>query len=347
MTGSVAPPGGRPPEQGRATIRDLADAAGVSRSTVSRALSGNGYVAPPVRLRIQQAAEDFGYVPDALARHLRQRVSRSIGVLVSDLRNPFYAELAAGASQAAREQDYITMLADDRGAAEDDTGAARAFVGQRTAGVVVTPTSAHVTDYLARHRVPVVEVDRRSAGAACDAVVVDDDAAARRVVEHLVRRRRRRDALLFDELGWTTGQARHAGYAAALRAAGLPVEDDLVVASGWDLEGASAAARSMLQRPTRPTAVFSANNVLAEGVWRSARQLGLRVPQDLSLVTFDDVPWMSMVSPGVTAVAQDAAALGRTAVLRLLDRIADPTGPASTVVLPTELVERGSTGPPP
>jgi len=341
----VAPPGGRPPELRRATIRDLADAAGVSRSTVSRALSGKGYVAPPVRLRIQQAAEEFGYVPDALARHLRQRVSRSIGVLVSDLRNPFYAELAAGASQAAREQDHTMLLADDRGAAEDEIGAARAFVGQRAAGVVVTPTSAHVTAYLVRHRMPVVEVDRRSAGAACDAVVVDNEAAARRVGEHLVRLGHRRIALLFDEMDWTTGQDRYAGYAAALRSAGLPIDDELVVASGWDIEGASAAARALLQRPTRPTAVFAANNVLAEGVWRTARQLGLRVPQDLSFVSFDDVPWMSMVTPGVTAVAQDAAALGAAAVARLLDRIADPAGPATTVVLPTELVERGSTGP--
>lgn len=326
----------------RATISDVAQAAGVSRSTASRAISGRGYVAPAVRLRVRQAAESFGYVPDAMARHLRQQVSRSIGLLVSDLRNAFYADLAAGASQQARTCGYTVILADDRGAAADEVEAAEAFVSQRVAGVIVTPVSAEISTYLGRHRMPVVEVDRQFAEGACDAVVVDNNMAARRVTEHLIGQGHRCIALFIDETHWTTGHDRRAGYAGALAAAGIPLAPGLVVSSGWDVDDARSAARKLLRQPDPPTAVFAANNLLAEGVWRAAADLGVSIPADLSLVSFDDAPWMSMVTPGITAVAQDAVALGEASVVRLLDRIADPAAPPATVVLPAHVRARGS-----
>jgi LacI family transcriptional regulator len=310
-------------------------------------MSGQGYVAPAVRLRVQEVAESFGYVPHAMARHLRQQVSRSLGLLVSDLRNSFYAELAAGASQQARASGYTVVLADDCGAPQDEVQAAEAFVAQRVAGVIVTPVSAVISGYLTRQRMPVVEVDRQFAPSTCDAVVVDNESAARRVTEHLIGQGHRRIALLIDETHWTTGRDRQAGYAAALTDAGIPADPALVVSSGWSVDGAHSAARELLREEDRPTAVFAANNVLAEGVWRAAADLHLGVPDDISLVTFDDAPWMSMVTPGVTAVAQDAVALGEAAVARLLDRIADPDAAVETVVLPVRVVARGSTGPPP
>lgn len=330
----------------RATIRDVAEAAGVSRSTASRAITGQGYVAPAVRSRVQQVAQDFGYVPDAMARHLRRQVSSTIGVLVSDLRNAFYADLAAGASQQARSRGYTVMLADDRGSTDDEVDAAEAFVAQRVAGVIVTPVSASISTYLGRHRVPVIEVDRQFAEGTCDAVVVDNKSAARQVSEHLIGQGHRRIALFIDETDWTTGRDRHAGYASALTDAGIPLDPDLVVSSGWDVDGARSAALALLQDPDRPTAVFAANNVLAEGVWRAAAHLRMRLPQELSLVSFDDAPWMSMVTPGVTAVAQDAVALGEAAVIRLLGRIKDPDAPPATVVLPARVRTRGSTAAP-
>lgn len=330
----------------RATISDVARAAGVSRSTASRAISGRGYVAPAVRERVQEAAETFGYVPDAMARHLRQRVSRSIGLLVSDLRNSFYADLAAGASQEARSRGYTVVLADDGGAVSSEVDAAQEFVAHRVAGVIVTPVSAQISTYLARQHVPVVEVDRQFAEGELDAVVVDNKDAAAEATRHLLELGHRRIALLIDETHWTTGRDRHAGYAAALGAAGVPLDPALVVSSGWSVDGAKAVAVELLGAQQRPTAVFAANNVLAEGVWRAAAALGLSVPGDLSLVSFDDAPWMSMVTPGVTAVAQDAGALGEAAVARLLDRLADPSAAPRTVVLSARIEVRGSTAPP-
>lgn len=329
--------------QRRATIKDVATAAGVSRSTASRALTGRGYVATDVRERVLAAAEDLRYVPDATARYLKQQVSLSLGVLVSDLRNSFYARLAAGVGQAARTQGYSLVLAEDGGSAEAQVEAAETFVATRVAGVVVTPVSADVTTYLSRHRIPVIEVDRQFAAGVCDAVVVDNHRASSQVIAELTGLGHRRIALFIDETTWTTGRDRHAGYQAALAAAGIALDPDLVVSSGWDVDASHAAAVALLRPSSRPTAVFAANNVLAEGVWRAANDLGLRIPDDLSLVSFDDAPWMSLVTPGLTAVAQDEAALGAAAVQRLLERIADPDAGPETVMMPTQVVHRQST----
>jgi LacI family transcriptional regulator len=331
----------------RATIRDVAEAAGVSRSTASRALTGHGYVAQLVRDRVREVARGLGYVPDATARHLRQQASQSIGVLVSDLNNPFYAGLAAGISQQARKRQYTMMLCDDGGSPQVEAEAAETFVALRVAGVIVTPVSAEISTYLARQRVPVVEVDRQFSAGACDAVLVDNESAARKVTAQLLDLGHRRIALVIDEMHWTTGRDRLAGYRTAFADAGVPLDESLVVTAGWDVDAALVVARKLLSGTAPPTAVFAANNVLAEAVWRAAAELNLSIPKRLSLVAFDDVAWMSLVRPGVTAVAQDPVALGEAAISQLYERIQSPLAPVRTVLLSATVVDRGSTAPPP
>ncbi|WP_327590834.1 LacI family transcriptional regulator [Nonomuraea sp. NBC_00507] len=331
----------------RPTIKDVAEAAGVSRSTVSRALTGRGYAASDVRERVLRAAAELGYVPDVMARTLKQQVSRSVGILVSDLRNPFYAELAAGASREARERGYTMVLADTSLSAEAESEAAEALVALRVAGVVVTPNSSAVSTYLSSHGIPVVEVDRQFAPGSTDGVVVGNRVGARTATAHLVALGHRRIALFIDETDWTTGYERYQGYLEALGAGDIKVDPGLVVSSGWDVADARRRALDMLRGPDRPTAVFAANNVLAEGVWRSIRELGLRVPDDISLVAFDDAPWMSMVSPMVTTVSQDTFGLGATAIRRLDERIGMPEADSVTTVLTVQLVARESTASPP
>ncbi len=330
----------------RPTLKDVAQAAGVSHSTAARALSGEGYVAAAVRARVTGIADELGYVPHVLARSLRKQVSRSVGVLVSDLRNAFYADLAAGTGRQGRAHGYTMMLGDDNGSAADEMEAARAFVAMRVAGVIVTPLSAEVPSYLLQQRIPVVEVDRQFAPDRCDGVIVDNMAASQRLSEHLIALGHRRIALLIDETHWTTGRERFRGYRESLARSGLPADPELLVSAGSDVGAARKAAVDLLARRDPPTAVFAANNVLAEGVWRAAHDLGLRVPADLSVVSFDDAPWMSMVTPGVTAVAQDAVALGEAAMDRLLARIAEPAAPVETVVIDADIQARGSTSAP-
>ena len=334
------------PARRRATLRDVARAAGVSQSTTSRALSGEGYVAAAVRDRVRHTAEQLGYVPHAMARSLRKQVSRSVGVVVSDLRNTFYADLAAGVAARARAHGYTVLLVDDQSSPDDELAAARAFVAKRAAGVVVTPVSAAVTGYLLEQQIPVVEADRQFSPGRCDAVVVDNHHVARRVTEQLDALGHRRVALLIDETDWTTGAERARGYADALAGAGLPVDPELLVPVGWDVEVARRAALALLALAERLTALLAANNVLAEGLWRAVGDLGLAVPDDVSLVSFDDARWMSLVSPGMTAVAQDVVALGAAVLDLLLARIATPSGEPRTVVLEAEIVARGSTAAP-
>jgi DNA-binding LacI/PurR family transcriptional regulator len=177
-------------------------------------------------------------------------------------------------------------------------------------------------------------------------VVVDNETAARQVTSDLLALGHRRIALVIDETHWTTGRDRFAGYEAAFAAAGVPLDPALVVTSGWDVGNAHGTAQRLLAAADPPTAIFAANNVLAEGVWRAAADLELAIPTDLSLVCFDDVPWMSMVRPGITSVAQDAVAMGEAAIAQLVDRITAPTAPVRTVMLSATISRRGSTAPP-
>lgn len=330
----------------RATLRDVAQAAGVSPSTTSRALSGEGYVAAAVRDRVLGAAEALGYVPHAMARSLRTRDSRTIGVLVSDLRNAFYADLAAGIAARARRAGYTMMLVDDQGSTEVESEAARAFVATRVAGVIVTPLSGEVSAYLTRQRVPVVEAERTLAEAAGDAVLIDNAGVARRMTDHLVNLGHRRIALFVDDGARTTGGERAAGYRASLEESGIPADPGLVIATGWDAEAARKAAIDILARRERPTAIVATSIPLAEGVWRATNDLGLRIPEDISIVSLDDSEWMSMVTPGITAVAQDAVALGEAALDRLLARVRHPGAAAETIVLAAQMRPRGSTAAP-
>lgn len=330
----------------RATIREVAEAAGVSKSTASRALSGNGYAAPEVRERVRGVAKELGYVVDATARSLKQRTSRSVGVLVSDLRNVFYAELASGIGEEARAHGRTLVLVDLRGQGADELEAAEALVASRVSGVIATPVSRELSGFLGRIGVPLIEVDRRFDAEATDAVVVDNRAAARDTTARLLAAGHERIALLIDETEWTTGEERQRGYLDALAAKKMRADDSLIVQAGWDAEEARAAAERILSRPDRPTAVFAANNVLTEGTWRAAAALGLGIPSDVSLAGFDDAPWMSMVEPGVSTRFQDAGALGATAMRALLERIETPDAPVRTIVMPTRFVDRGSIAPP-
>ncbi|WNB86868.1 substrate-binding domain-containing protein [Cellulomonas sp. ATA003] len=237
------------------------------------------------------------------------------------------------------------ILADGDGSAGGEVEAARRFVALRVAGVLVAPLSDQVTSFLAGQRVPVVQVDRHVGDGPVDAVVVDNHAAAREVTEHLLALGHRRLALLVDDSGSSTARDRHRAYLEVCRAAGVPVDDALVVTCPPDAATARDRVRALLTGPGAPTAVFAAGAPLAEGAWRAASDVGLRLPADLSLAAYDDATWMRLVTPGVTAVRQDAVALGEAALARLLDVIGAP-GPPRTTSLSAEVLHRGSTAPP-
>lgn len=335
-----------PAHRAHPTISDVAARAGVSRSTASRALTGRGYAAADVKERVIAAATALGYVPDANARSLKARTTPTVGLLVSDLRNPFYAELAAGAASVLRSQHHTIVLVDDAGSDVDEMEAARTFLAMRVAGVLLTPVSAAATRYLLDRRVPVIEVDRQFCKGECDAVLTDNATAADDLTSYLIRLGHRRISLVIDETHWTTGAGRLRGYLAALERTGRPRTDESVVHCGFDSAGIAERVNSLLRSRRRPTAIFAANNLIAETTWREARALGLRIPADLSLTAFDDAAWMTMVDPGITTIAQPSFALGSRAAELLIRRMGKPARP-TTQLLDSTFIERGSTARPP
>jgi LacI family transcriptional regulator len=324
------------------TLADLAREAGTSASTASRALSGRGYVSAPVRERLLATADRLGYVPNASARTLKQRTSRVVGVVVTDLANQFYARLALGIEQTLREAGYQMVIIGDNNESGAEIDAARTFVAMRVAGVIMTPVGPAPAAVLARHGVPVVEVDRRLAGVACDAVVVDNERGARQATGQLLAAGHRRVALLVADTDWTTDVGRHAGYLRAHADAGVPVDERLILRVAFHAPDAEERIGGLVDAH-RPTAIFAGNNALAEDAWRVLRRRGLRLPEDVSLAAFDDVPWMKMVDPQITAVAQPTLEMGRRAAALLLRREEHPAAPARVERLQPALVVRGST----
>jgi len=332
----------------RPTITDLAREAGVSRSTVSRVVSGRGYVAAPVRARVQDAALRLGYVPDGVARSLRHRTTRAVGVLISDLGNPFYAELAAAVDQTLRSRGYHMILANSGGLDDEEDAAATLFQASRVAGVILAPVSKRATRRLVDAGLAVIEVDRQLAPGECDAVLVDNEGGAFAATGHLLGLGHRRIGLLLGERGWQTATERLAGYRSALVAAGVPFDPELVPRSSISRDEAARVTGELLDRHPDVTAIFATSNVLAEGAVVEIQRRGRRILTDLSIVAFDDVPWMRLMQPGITTVAQPTEELGRTAGELLLDRLAGGGASDPPVVhrLATTLVLRGSTAAP-
>ncbi|MDR5709008.1 MAG: LacI family DNA-binding transcriptional regulator [Armatimonadota bacterium] len=325
------------------TIKDVARLAGVSPATVSAVLNNSAFVSPPLRQRVERAIRSLNYHPNALARGLKTRRTHTIALLVSDIRNPFYTGLVRGVEDVAREHGYTVILGNSDRRPEKIQRYLATLVGRRVEGVILTHVvpRSHV-EALRRQGLQVVFVDVRPRDLYADAVVVNNVEAAWGAVRHLVAHGRRRVGILGFRSGLSTGDERLVGYRRALEEAGVQ-PTGLVVLSRLALEHAQEAARELLRR--RPDAVFAANNTMVLAILRTARELGLRIPEDCALVGFDDVEWMSVAEPPVTTVAQPMYELGAAAARCLLDRLREGRDRESRLtVLHADLVVRRSCG---
>jgi LacI family transcriptional regulator len=335
----------RPPMK-RPTVQDVAREAGVSPSTVSRALHTRGYASPDVRDRVRAAAEKIGYVLDHNARNLRSRTSTSIGVLISDLRNPFYADLAAGIEEELRAAEYQMVLVNDNADPAEEMRAAETLLAMRVPGVIVTPVTADCPRMLQDNGVHVVCADRELRRSGGDVVLSDNKAGARELTEHLIGLGHRRIGLLIDETKWSTGAGRLAGFRAAHVDAGLTLDENLIAYTSFDADAAGRTTRDLLNQG--PTAIISANNVLAQGALAELKDRRLKIPRQISLAAYDDVPWMSLVEPALTTVDQHTVELGRSCARLLLARIREELPARRRIVrVAPRLIIRGSTGPAP
>lgn len=326
------------------TLADIALRAGVSRATAARSLAGRGYVSPEKRKAVTEAARDLGYVPNDIARSLRTRRTKVIGLLISDPANPFYGEIAREVAAVARQAGYHVMLCTSGDEPAVEAEYLEVLERARVDGVIITATPRAATRLrdMAERGIPVVQIDRVAVRRGIDSVTVDNESAARAATEHLINAGHRRIGIITGATELMTGNARLAGYLAALRSHHIPVQEELIYAGSFLADHGRSATTALLQLSERPTAIFAANNVLAEWCYLTLVAEGLRVPTDVSLVGFDDVPWMRIVQPALTTVRQPINDMARLAGELLFSRLLGQRSREKHASFTSELVVRGS-----
>lgn len=328
---------------------DVAKLAGVSVMTVSRVLSDHSSVSENARAKVLEAVAELRYQPNELARSLREKRSRQIGILVPYLYDPFFSACAHVVSTVAQQHSYSVVLSTSNQDPKAEFEEVNRMLRRNIEGLVVIPARVGKGKSLLLgdefRDLPIVALDRPIEGSRFDALVVENERGARTGTEHLLCLGHKRIAFLGLSKHLYTMRCRERGYRKAMQAAGL-VPQTLELSE--TMEDTRAVIRQLLSGKTRPTALFSANNLLTRHVLHSLQTMNIHPPESLALVGFDDFDTADLLRPGITTVRQPVEALGRTAAEMLFERLtAGPSAverPAKKIVLPVDFVIRGSCG---
>jgi DNA-binding LacI/PurR family transcriptional regulator len=331
------------------SIKDVARAAGVSSATVSRVLSDKPYVTDSVRQRVLQAAREIGYHPDQTARRLRMHsTSLVIGLIVTDIRNPYIGAMVRGVEDSAYSQNMNILLCNTDRQPERQQFYLERMRSERAAGLIIIPTSAPpdgaLVERIRRAGIAVVLIDSPLAGYDFDQIAVDDRGGAREATAHLLARGYTRIAIIAGRQSLHTGRNRLAGYADAIKQAGIAPDSALIQYGDYSRESGYAAMRALLDLPTPPQAVFACNESMTSGALKALNERRIAIPDQIALIGFDDVPWAEDLRPALTTVAQPTYDIGREAMRLLLRRLKEPDAPILSVSLPTQLIVRESCG---
>jgi LacI family transcriptional regulator len=349
--------------RGIATVPDVARAAGVSTATAARALGGYGSVRPSTRARVLATAEQLGYRPNSLARSMITGSTRTLGIVMSDIENPFFRRTLRGIADAARGRGFEVLLANTDEELDKEQMAVNGMAQRRVDGLVVCPADggdrSHLSDVVSAG-IPVVLLDRKVTGLRADTVGIDNRKAARTATEYLLRRGHRAIAIVtggspqmlqrmlrpdmrgVERLSATTVGARAAGFRDAMAEAGVPIRPEFLSAGGYRREDAEVETSRLLALSPPPTAILAFDAMQSLGAFHAIARAGVRCPDDISLLGFDDAEWADVVSPGLTVMAQPTYEIGVAACQMLLSRISGAAGAPAHRRLPTELIERGS-----
>ncbi|HEX4212828.1 MAG TPA: LacI family DNA-binding transcriptional regulator [Candidatus Dormibacteraeota bacterium] len=321
-------------------MRDVARMAGVSLKTVSRVVNDEPGVSPVTAARVHRSISYLGFRRNDIAHTLRKQVSSAtVGLVIEDLGNPFYSQMARAVESVATEHDFMLIAVSSEEDPDRERNFVAALIRRRVDGLLVVPASnehAFLTEEM-RMGMPVVFLDRPPLGFHGDTVLLDNRVGARTAVEHLIAQGHRRIAMVGDLPRIWTAIERHQGYVEALRAHGLPEDPSLVRLGSHDTVMAEAATRELLAT-AGPTAIFAGNNRSCIGVLRSVAASQRQV----AVIGFDDFELADMLVPPATVIASDPAEMGRVAAELLFSRLAGEDGPPQRVVLPVRLICRGS-----
>ncbi|SHF49499.1 transcriptional regulator, LacI family [Kaistia soli DSM 19436] len=324
-----------------ATIRDVAKRAGVSISTVSAAFN-EGRVSDETKLRIAEAARAVGYAPNALAQSLKNGRSRLIALVPGDITNPFFSNWLIVVEKHALAANRAVIVSNSRGVALERT-ALELLAAQRVSGILINPQgiSDDYRNYLASITIPMVTFDQYIEGLSLDYVGTDNVLASRILTEYLLRLGHRRIAFIGGNPGLWTTERRLEGFVSAMQRADAPIEPDFVLFANYDGGEAYTETVRLLTGVERPTAILASNNVMALGALQAISDLGFRCPQDISLTSIDDVPWMGLVKPRLTLAVQPLQELAAIAIDWLLERIESrdqASIPPRRMILPPKIV---------
>ena len=328
------------------TIRDVAKLAGVAPITASRVISNSGYASDEVRQRVSQAAEQLGYVPNYLARSLRSKRTRTLALVLTDITNPFWTTVARGVEDAASERGYNVIFCNTDESASKQESYLEALIQKQVDGILLVPVRSkkHPIEFLRQQKVQVVLLDRRLPNVEVDVVRGDSSGGAYQLVQLLLKLGHRRIAILSGPSGVSSAYDRVAGYQRALQEAGLKKEDQLIIYGEFSLESGYQMTCKLLKMMPRPTALFASNNFIAYGALKALHEAEVAVPEDMSVVGFDDLPAAMVVDPFLTVAVQPAYEMGQRATRLLMDCLdGRGTKGIQDIVLPVSIIERKST----
>ncbi|WP_316862898.1 LacI family DNA-binding transcriptional regulator [uncultured Cohaesibacter sp.] len=328
-------------------IKDIAVKAGVSPTTVSRALSGSGLVAEPTLSQIRDIARLMGYYPNISARNLRTQKTMSVLIVVRDIGNPFYLNIFKGAENAARDAGYSILMANT----EDDPKKEADYFDMVSHGhadgmILMTGKMPHQCQIPEDTAQKVLIALEMIDGADFTHVIIDNEAASHKVIEHLVGLGHKKIAHISGPVPEGMSIRRRAGFENAMAKFGLPIPQDYIQRGAFSYQSGEEACRKLLQLDDRPTAIYAANDEMAFGAIRAAKTMGLSIPRDLSIVGFDDIYLADGFVPALTTIHQPCMEIGRCAMNRLLAHLTGENPKIETITIPTEIIIRETTAPP-
>ncbi len=334
----------KPPSSKRATLQDVARVAGVGPMTVSRTINGHPYVSEETAKKVRAAIRKLDYRPNHAARMLTGQLSRSIGLIVPDLADPFFSVVSHAVQETARQNEYLVWLAASDGDPAIEAAQMRQMTNHPVDGVLLVPveSKAEYLKAVVAGPTPIITIDRPLEVATTDSIEVENFRGARIAVEHLISHRHRKITCIATNSHLRTIKDRIAGFRECMRQAKLPNANVLRL---LDQSNAKPALIKLFNSSDRPEAIFSANNASTIWIIGALREMEIKLGTDVALVAFDDVDFYELITPPVTAVRQPAAELGHVAVRMLLQRIRNEfEAPSVRTVLPVTMVVRESCG---
>ncbi|MGH9718933.1 MAG: LacI family DNA-binding transcriptional regulator [Bryobacteraceae bacterium] len=322
-----------------ATIYDVAKRARVSTYTVSSVLNRSAYVSPELTSRVQKAVRELDYTINDLARSLQTRKTRTVGMLIPDIANPFYAKVVRGVEDVLKRSGYSLILGSTYNDGAEQSRYLTVFRSKQVDGLLLFVAPGDSTDIrnMVRAKKPVVFVGRLPVGFSADSVTPDHAKGTRLAVEHLIAKGYRRIGLITGHLALTTGSDRVAGWRRALKKAGLPAGPELVGEGDWTSESGYREAMRLLRSEPRPDALFAANCLMMTGALQALKELGLACPAGVAVMSSDDSDWLDVFEPRISTVLQPSYSMGEKAAELLLKRVKSPGRKYEKIILEPEL----------